>query len=202
MSPTLRCCVVHSLNIIVCWNNYSSSRHPCIYRCSCLPRYSPLLVCTTNAVAATVVLYQQWYMVRPKGVPGIWILSSKRAVGLTAWMNGTIPHTLPTPITLIGGILSNVIFNPKYAQNVFEMTVAIDCLGYIVWICPLSPKMSADVLIWGSQKGHGPFPRLWGREPWWGIQRAHAYHHCKRGDPNTIIVDSESVGLSYCILGL
>ena len=147
MSPTLRCCVVHSLTIIVCWNNSSSSRHLCIYRCSCLPRYSPLLVCTTKAVAATVVLYQQWHMVRPKGVPSIQVLSSRRSVGPTAWMNETIPHTLPTPTASIGGIISNVIFNPKYAQNVLKMTVAIDCLGYIVWICPLSPKMSANVLI-------------------------------------------------------
>ena len=38
------------------------------------------------------------------------------------------------PIASIGGILSDVMFNPNYAQNVFKVTVAIDCLGNMVWI--------------------------------------------------------------------
>ena len=33
------------------------------------------------------------------------------------------------------------------------MTVAVDMLGNIVWICPLAPGTSADVLIWD---GYGP----------------------------------------------
>ena len=32
-------------------------------------------------------------------------------------------------------------------------TVAVDMLGNIIWICPLAPGTSADVLIWD---GYGP----------------------------------------------
>ena len=32
-------------------------------------------------------------------------------------------------------------------------TVAVDMLGKIIWICPLAPGTSADVLIWD---GYGP----------------------------------------------
>ena len=57
------------LSLIVCWNNCSSSRHPCIILVPpWLPWYLPLLMCSTNVVQATVVLYWQWYMVCPKGV--------------------------------------------------------------------------------------------------------------------------------------
>ena len=43
------------------------------------------------------------------------------------------------PIASIGGILCDVLFNPKYAGCVYKVTVAIDSLGNIVWICPLAP---------------------------------------------------------------
>ena len=63
------------------------------------------------------------------------------------------------PIASIGGMLCNVLFNPKYAGCVYKVTVAIDSLGNIVWICPLAPGTSADVLIWDREgpkrvKGH------------------------------------------------
>ena len=60
-----------------------------------------------------------------------------------------VTHYLDSmPIASIGGILCNVLFNPKYAGYVYKVTVAIDSLGNIVWICPLAPGTSADVLIW------------------------------------------------------
>ena len=55
------------------------------------------------------------------------------------------------PIASIGGILCDVLFNPKYAGCVYKVTVAIDSLGNIVWICPLAPGASADVLIWDRE---------------------------------------------------
>ena len=63
------------------------------------------------------------------------------------------------PIASIGGILCDVLFNSKYAGCVYKVTVAIDSLGNIVWICPLAPGTSADVLIWDREgpkrvKGH------------------------------------------------
>ena len=63
------------------------------------------------------------------------------------------------PIASIGGILCDVLFNPKYAGCAYKVTVAIDSLGNIVWICPLAPGTSADVLIWDREgpkrvKGH------------------------------------------------
>ena len=46
------------------------------------------------------------------------------------------------------------LWNPNYAPHVFKVTVAVavDMLGNIVWICPLAPGTSADVL-WD---GYGP----------------------------------------------
>ena len=41
----------------------------------------------------------------------------------------------------------------KYASHVYKVTVAVDMLGNIVWICPLAPGTSAHVLIWD---GYGP----------------------------------------------
>ena len=57
------------------------------------------------------------------------------------------------PISSIGGIWSADLWNPKYASHVYKVTVAGDMLGNIVWICPLAPGTSADVLIWD---GYGP----------------------------------------------
>ena len=42
-------------------------------------------------------------------------------------------------ITLNGGALGDVLFNPKYAGNIDKVTVAADFLGDILWVCPLSP---------------------------------------------------------------
>ena len=64
------------------------------------------------------------------------------------------------PIASIGGALSDVLFNPKYAGNIYKVTVAVDFLGNIVWICPLSPGTTPDVLIWdqhGPQRTRGDF---------------------------------------------
>ena len=57
------------------------------------------------------------------------------------------------PISSIGGIWSADLWNPEYASHVYKVTVAVDMLGNIVWICPLTPGTSVDVLIWD---GYGP----------------------------------------------
>ena len=57
------------------------------------------------------------------------------------------------PVSSIGGIWSADLWNPKYVSHVFKVTVAVDMLGNIIWICPLAPGTSADVLIWD---GYGP----------------------------------------------
>ena len=51
------------------------------------------------------------------------------------------------------GIWSADLWNPKYASYVYKVTVAVDMLGNIIWICPLAPGTPADVLIWD---GYGP----------------------------------------------
>ena len=56
------------------------------------------------------------------------------------------------PIASIGGILCDVLFNQKYANCVYKVTVAIHSLGNIIWICPLAPGTSAYVLI-GDREG-------------------------------------------------
>ena len=64
------------------------------------------------------------------------------------------------PICSVGGELSDVLFNPKYAGHVYKVTVAVDNLGNIVWICDLMPGTSADVMIWdqrGPSRTHGQF---------------------------------------------
>ena len=63
-------------------------------------------------------------------------------------------------ISSIGGALSDILFNPKYAGCVWKITVAVDNLGNIVWICPVLPGTSADVKIWdkyGPQRTKGCF---------------------------------------------
>ena len=59
------------------------------------------------------------------------------------------------PMSSIGGIWSADPWNPKYALHVYKAIVAVDMLGDIIWICPLTPGTSADVLFWD---GYGPFP--------------------------------------------
>ena len=57
------------------------------------------------------------------------------------------------PISSIGMIWSANLWDPKYAAHVYKVTVAIDMLGNIIWICPLAPVTSVDVVIWD---GCGP----------------------------------------------
>ena len=64
------------------------------------------------------------------------------------------------PINSIGGALSDILFNPKYAGCVWKITMSVDHLGNIVWICPVLPGTSADVKIWdkyGPQRTKGCF---------------------------------------------
>ena len=53
----------------------------------------------------------------------------------------------------IGGTWSADLWNPNNVSHVYKVTIAVDMLGNIVWICPLAPGTSADVLIWD---GYGP----------------------------------------------
>ena len=48
--------------------------------------------------------------------------------------------------------ICDVLLNPKYTGHVYKVTVAVDNLGNIVWICDLMPGTSADVTIW-DQRG-------------------------------------------------
>ena len=43
------------------------------------------------------------------------------------------------PISSICGALSDILFNPKYVGFVWKITVAVDHLGNIVWICHVLP---------------------------------------------------------------
>ena len=68
--------------------------------------------------------------------------------------------TYSMPISSIGGMWSNDLWNPKYAAHIFKVTVAVDMLGNIVWILLLGPGTSADVLIWdryGPSRTRGDF---------------------------------------------
>ena len=51
------------------------------------------------------------------------------------------------PIRSIRAIWSADLLNPRYASHVYKVMVAVDMLGNIIWICPLAPGTSADVLI-------------------------------------------------------
>ena len=65
----------------------------------------------------------------------------------------TTHFTDSMPISSIGGMWFVDLWNPKDAAHIFKVTVAVDMLGNIVWICPLAPGTSSDVLIWD---GYGP----------------------------------------------
>ena len=45
------------------------------------------------------------------------------------------------------GINGVDLWNPKYASHVFKVTVAVDILGNIVWICPLAPGSSGETAM-------------------------------------------------------
>ena len=64
------------------------------------------------------------------------------------------------PVACVGGALSDVLSKPKCGKDCWKVTVAVDFLGNIVWICPLSPGTTPDVLIWdkeGPQRARGDF---------------------------------------------
>ena len=61
-------------------------------------------------------------------------------------------YTDSMPICSMGGSLSDALFNPKYASHVYKVTLAMDNLGNIGWICNLMPGTLADVTIW-DQRG-------------------------------------------------
>ena len=64
------------------------------------------------------------------------------------------------PIWSVGGDLSDVPFDRKYTNNIYKVTVAVDNLGNIVWICNLMPGTAANVVIWdqpGPSGTHGQF---------------------------------------------
>ena len=66
----------------------------------------------------------------------------------------SVPRRCATANTLNprdGGALSDVLFNPKYAGSIYKVTVAVDFLGNILWVCPLSPGTTPDVLIWDRE---------------------------------------------------
>ena len=52
------------------------------------------------------------------------------------------------PISSIGGALSDVLFNLRYAGNIWKLTIAVDHEGKIVWIGPLMPGTAPHVIIW------------------------------------------------------
>ena len=60
------------------------------------------------------------------------------------------------PVSSMGGNFLADLWNPKYASHIYKVTVAVDMLGNIVWICPLAHGISANVLIWD---GYGPSRR-------------------------------------------
>ena len=59
-----------------------------------------------------------------------------------------VPHPEPIPITLNGGALCDVLFNPKYAGNIYEVTVAVDAIGCF-WV----PMLLCAAVLWGSNWG-------------------------------------------------
>ena len=66
--------------------------------------------------------------------------------------------TSAMPISSIGGALSDIVFNPKYAGCVWKVTVAVDNLGNIVWVRFVLPGTSANVKMWdrlGPQRTKG-----------------------------------------------
>ena len=64
------------------------------------------------------------------------------------------------PIASRGGILCDVLFNPKYAGCVYNAMVAIN--SFINIVCPLSPGESTDVLMRDLKKGlKDPMDILW-----------------------------------------
>ena len=70
----------------------------------------------------------------------------------------TVPICLAQIVRMM--CMCDVLLNPKYTGHVYKVTVAVDNLGNVVWICDLMPGKSADVTIWdqrGPSRMHGQF---------------------------------------------
>ena len=80
----------------------------------------------------------------PGGPSNTSIFFSKFQVGTT------VPICLAQIVRMM--CICDVLLNPKYTCPVYQVTVAVDNLGNIVWICDLMPGKSADVTIW-DQRG-------------------------------------------------
>ena len=52
------------------------------------------------------------------------------------------------PISSMGGALSDVLFNPKYAGHIWKLPVAVDHVGNIVWIGPVMLGTARDLIMW------------------------------------------------------
>ena len=52
-------------------------------------------------------------------------------------LNAVVEDSMP--ICSVGGDLSRLLFNRKYARHVYQIPVAVDNLGNILWICDLMP---------------------------------------------------------------
>ena len=75
------------------------------------------------------------------------------------------------PISLIGGALSHILFNPKYAGPIWKLAVAVDHFGNIVWIGPLMPSTTPDVTMWDK---YDPSRKLGlFKDLRWGIMMVH-----------------------------
>ena len=59
---------------------------------------------------------------------------------------------------------ADVLLNPKYVGNIYGVTVAVDFLGIILWVCPLSPGTTPDVLIWDREEPHRQLGDFFGFE--------------------------------------
>ena len=57
------------------------------------------------------------------------------------------------PFASIGGALSDVLFNPKYAGNIYKVMVAVNFFGEHMLVLPEITRDDLDVFIWDQ---HGP----------------------------------------------
>ena len=56
--------------------------------------------------------------------------------------------TISMPICSVGWYLSDVLFNPKYANHVYRATLVVDNFEQIVWIHDLVPRTSVVIMVW------------------------------------------------------
>ena len=76
-----------------------------------------------------------------------------------------LQSTIPIPISLTllptiliacpcaqwVALLQMRYFNPKYSSHVYKVTVAVDNLGNIVWVCDCMLETTADVMVWDAR---------------------------------------------------